>query len=89
MKRMAREFQGQFNEAMREAELDDVKKRRRPSSPRSTRWPTLKSDLAKTEAGIRSDLADAGHDGPNPAERRGREQPRCRARRNRRGQRRR
>ena len=26
MKRMAREFQGQFNEAMREAELDDVRK---------------------------------------------------------------
>ncbi len=26
MKRMAREFQGQFNEALREAELDDVKK---------------------------------------------------------------
>ena len=26
MKRMAREFQGQFNEAIREAELDGVKK---------------------------------------------------------------
>ena len=26
MKRMAREFQGQFNEALREAELEDVKK---------------------------------------------------------------
>jgi sec-independent protein translocase protein TatB len=26
MKRMAREFQGQFNEALREAELDDIKK---------------------------------------------------------------
>src|SRR5690606_15827863 len=26
LKRMARDFQGQFNEALREAELDDVKK---------------------------------------------------------------
>ena len=29
IRRMAAEFQGQFNEAMREAELDDVKKQSR------------------------------------------------------------
>ena len=56
MKRMAREFQSQFNEAMREAELDDVKKEVEPISARSIRWPTCAKDLAKIDASIRTEL---------------------------------
>ena len=53
MKRMAREFQSQFNEAMREAELDDVQEATSRRSPRSTRWPTSRKDLAKTGEDIK------------------------------------
>jgi sec-independent protein translocase protein TatB len=66
MKRMARDFQGQFNEALREAELDDVKKdlqdiaRNNPLADIRNEIEKseagVKSDLAKTETGIRSDL---------------------------------
>ena len=56
MKRMAREFQSQFNEAIREAELEDVKKQVTEIA-KIDPMADLKSDLAKTEAGIRSDLA--------------------------------
>jgi sec-independent protein translocase protein TatB len=56
MKRMARDFQSQFNEALREAELDEVK-REVQSIAKIDPMADLKKDLAKTEAGIRTDLA--------------------------------
>jgi sec-independent protein translocase protein TatB len=56
MKRMARDFQNQFNEALREAELDEVKKEVQ-SIAKIDPMADLKKDLAKTEAGIKSDLA--------------------------------
>ncbi len=56
MKRMARDFQSQFNEALREAELDEVKKEVQ-SIAKLDPMADLKKDLAKTEAGIKSDLA--------------------------------
>jgi sec-independent protein translocase protein TatB len=56
MRRMAREFQNQFNEAIRESELEDVKKEV-ASIARIDPMADLKKDLSKAEAGIRSDLA--------------------------------
>jgi sec-independent protein translocase protein TatB len=56
MRRMAREFQNQFNEAIRESELDEVRKEV-ASIARIDPMADLKGDLAKAEAGIRSDLA--------------------------------
>jgi len=56
MKRMARDFQNQFNEAIREAELDEVKKEV-AAIARIDPMADLKKDLAKTEASIRTDLA--------------------------------
>jgi sec-independent protein translocase protein TatB len=56
MRRMAREFQNQFNEAIRESELEDVKKEV-AAIARIDPMADLKKDLSKTEAGIRSDLA--------------------------------
>jgi sec-independent protein translocase protein TatB len=56
MKRMARDFQNQFNEALREAELDEVKKEVQ-SIAKIDPMADLKKDLAKTEAGIKGDLA--------------------------------
>jgi sec-independent protein translocase protein TatB len=65
MKRMAREFQSQFNEAIREAELEDVKKQVTDIA-KIDPMADLKKDLAKTEAGIRSDLSQPVMTGPNP-----------------------
>lgn len=62
MKRMAREFQGQFNEALREAELDEVKKEV-AALAKIDPMADLKKDLAKTEAGIKSDLAKPAGNG--------------------------
>lgn len=56
MRRVARDFQNQFNEALREAELDEVK-REVQSIAKIDPMADLKKDLAKTEAGIKSDLA--------------------------------
>lgn len=56
MRRVAREFQNQFNEALREAELDEVKKEVQAIA-KIDPMADLKKDLAKTEAGIKSDLA--------------------------------
>lgn len=56
MKRMARDFQGQFNEALREAELDSVKKDIQDIA-RIDPMADLKKDLAKAEAGMRTELA--------------------------------
>jgi sec-independent protein translocase protein TatB len=50
MKRMARDFQGQFNEALKEAELDGVKKDVEEISK------GMRADLNKVDAGVRSDL---------------------------------
>ncbi len=60
MKRMAREFQGQFNEALREAELEDVRK------DVEAIGKGLKEEVAKTGADIDKSLdsegaGDAGH----------------------------
>jgi len=66
IKRMAREFQSQFNEAIREAELDEVKKQVTEIANIDP-MADLKNDLSKTEAGIRSDLAAPVMTGPNPA----------------------
>ena len=43
MKRMARDFQGQFNEALREAELDVGPARTSRKSARSIRSPTSRT----------------------------------------------
>jgi sec-independent protein translocase protein TatB len=56
MKRMGREFQNQFNEAIREAELDDVKKQVQDIA-KIDPMADLKGDLKKTESDIRGDLA--------------------------------
>ncbi len=61
MRRMAADFQGQFNEALREAELDDVKNeftKLRSSARDLTRLPDLQS-IARDE--IKSAI-----EGPNP-----------------------
>ncbi|MEX0852322.1 MAG: Sec-independent protein translocase protein TatB [Bauldia sp.] len=65
MKRMARDFQGQFNEAMREAELDGVRKQVEAIGKID---PTagVRKELAKTSAEIRKGL-----DKPGEAEARG------------------
>ena len=63
MKRMARDFQSQFNEALREAELDDVKKavsdvrREIADATRVDPMADLKKDLSKTQGEIASGLA--------------------------------
>ncbi len=54
LKRMGREFQGQFNEALREAELEDVRK------DVTEIGRSLKEDVAKTGADINKGLAVAG-----------------------------
>jgi sec-independent protein translocase protein TatB len=65
MKRMARDFQNQFNEAIREAELDDVKKEV-AAIAQIDPMADLKKDLAKTEAGIRTDLSTPATNGAVP-----------------------
>ena len=67
MKRMARDFQNQFNEAIREAELDDVKKEVAAIASIDP-LADLKSDLGKAEAGIRTDLARPAANGANGAD---------------------
>jgi sec-independent protein translocase protein TatB len=55
MKRMAREFQGQFNEALREAELEDVKKRVQEIANIDP-MADMKKEVSKADAGIREAL---------------------------------
>jgi sec-independent protein translocase protein TatB len=62
MKRMGREFQNQFNEAIREAELDDVKKQVTDLA-KIDPMADLKSDLAKTESDIRGGLTQPAANG--------------------------
>ena len=63
MKRMARDFQSQFNEALREAELDDVKKQvtdvknQMADIGRIDPMADLKRDLTKTRTDIQANLA--------------------------------
>jgi sec-independent protein translocase protein TatB len=57
MKRMAREFQGQFNEALREAELDTIK--RDVEALAKEPFADLNKQLDQTNTDIRQGLADA------------------------------
>lgn len=61
-KRMAREFQGQFNEALREAELEDVKK----DVQALTKFDPLK-DVRKELADVDSTVRDIDKPKPLPA----------------------
>jgi sec-independent protein translocase protein TatB len=56
MRRMARDFQSQFNEALREAELDEVKKEVQ-SLAKIDPLAEVKSDLKKVETSVAADLA--------------------------------
>ena len=62
MKRMARDFQNQFNEAIRESELEDIKNEV-ASIAKIDPMADLKGDLSKTEADIKSDLAKPATNG--------------------------
>jgi sec-independent protein translocase protein TatB len=55
LKRMAREFQGQFNEALREAELDDVKKSIQDIA-KVDPIADIKAETAKVDRSIRAEL---------------------------------
>lgn len=55
LRRMAREFQGQFNEAIREAELEDVKKSIQDLA-KIDPIADIKVETAKVDASIRSEL---------------------------------
>jgi sec-independent protein translocase protein TatB len=55
LKRMAREFQGQFNEAIREAELDDVKKSIQDLA-KVDPIADIKAETAKVDKSIRAEL---------------------------------
>jgi sec-independent protein translocase protein TatB len=58
LKRMAREFQGQFNEAIREAELDDVKKSIQDLA-KVDPIADIKAETAKVDRSIRAELDKA------------------------------
>ncbi|CAN5325960.1 hypothetical protein BH10PSE9_BH10PSE9_24820 [soil metagenome] len=64
MKRMAREFQGQFNEAIREAELDTIKKDVEALAKEP--FTDLSKQLEETHTGIRQGLADATKEPEKP-----------------------
>ena len=58
LRRMASEFQGQFQEAMREAEMADLKK------DRSTIWPTKAKSYTDFDpiGDVRKDIESIGND---------------------------
>ncbi len=56
MKRMARDFQGQFNEAMREAELDGLRKDVE-SIGKINPLAGVRKEMQKVDTSLRSDLA--------------------------------
>jgi sec-independent protein translocase protein TatB len=58
LKRMAREFQGQFNEAIREAELDDVKKSIQDLA-KVDPVADIRAETAKVDRSIRAELDKA------------------------------
>jgi sec-independent protein translocase protein TatB len=58
LKRMAREFQGQFNEALREAELEDVKKSIQDIA-KVDPIADIKAETAKVDQSIRAELDKA------------------------------
>ena len=67
MKRMGREFQNQFNEALREAELDGVQKDIADIG-KIDPLGDVRKQMARLDSGIRSDLATAGSTpAPTPA----------------------
>ena len=73
IRRMASEFQGQFQEAMREAEIADLKKQvddrqrhARPASPTSIRVDTAQKE---SKARSRSKPPTPATDAPTPARR--------------------
>ncbi|MBN8995953.1 MAG: twin-arginine translocase subunit TatB [Rhizobiales bacterium] len=55
LRRMAREFQGQFNEAIREAELEDVKKSIQDLA-KVDPIADIKAETAKVDQSIRAEL---------------------------------
>lgn len=60
MKRMARDFQNQFNEALKEAELDDVQKDIQKSADEIRKIGSdMDRQMAKSEAEVKSGLARA------------------------------
>ena len=56
MKRMGREFQNQFNEALREAELDSVKKDIEDIA-KTDPLADVRAHMTRVDAGLRADLA--------------------------------
>ena len=58
MKRMGREFQNQFKEALREAELEDVRKDIQDIMSTDP-LADVKKEMAKVETGLNADLAKA------------------------------
>ena len=56
MKRMAREFQGQFNEALKEAELDGIQKDLEALG-KIDPLAGVRKEMSAIDAGIRKDLA--------------------------------
>jgi sec-independent protein translocase protein TatB len=59
MKRMGREFQNQFQEALREAELEDVRKDIADIMATDP-LKDVKTEMAKVESGLKTDLAAPG-----------------------------
>jgi sec-independent protein translocase protein TatB len=64
MKRMAREFQGQFNEALREAELDTIK--RDVEALAKEPFADVNKELEKTGSDIRQGLDNAVKEAEKP-----------------------
>ena len=73
IRRMAAEFQGQFNEAMREAELDDVKKQLQGvnesvSSLNSTSFNPIQTIRDELKGAVEGQVTDAGKVAPPEAD---------------------
>jgi sec-independent protein translocase protein TatB len=66
MKRMAREFQGQFNEAMREAELDTVQ-RDVEAIGKIDPVADVRKEMAKVDASLRDAVSAAPKETEAPA----------------------
>ena len=66
MKRMGREFQNQFQEALREAELEDVRKDIADIMATDP-LKDVKTEMAKVESGLKTDLAAPGAVMTDPA----------------------
>ena len=62
IKRMARDFQGQFNEAIREAELEDVKKSAEDIGKEIGKAADVSKELAKVDRDVKSAVAKPADD---------------------------